>query len=865
MEAMNIEKDLQSLGVSFTTSPFERWFYTTDTFTLPRWITMLLHTMPLAVVKPARAEEAASVIRYCSERAVPVVARGAGTSGLFGAVPKKGGIVLDLRALAGPIDIDKEQAIVHVGAGITCWELDRQLRKEGLALPSYPSSALAATLGGWIMGSGLGIGSLAHGAIADHLVSAEAVFADGTQRTLARGHGLEWLCESEGTLAVVTRASLKVRKAAEASSHHLLAFADSTRLFEFVRAVAGSTPLPFSMEIFDASYLTLLKSAGLEAGDIAGGESGVLVTYEGDRGSIGKARESVEKQARLVRGRVAADAEGQWRQRFNMLRVRRAVPSIFPMGVHVPLANLDRFCASARKLGKRELALLGQVVSPIDCLVMAMGATDELRPVERTVALHLPRRLSELALSLGGRPGGGIGLWNAPYKKAIRGAGAIAASRKRKKELDPKGILNPGMWLDEPVFLKPALYHPAMAILSFLDRFIPRVKEGSKKGGLDTELASCVECGYCVSYCPTKGEWISSTPRGRIRLAREISRKRPSSALTGEECRKSLFSCTLCGRCAVDCSVAIDSPTLWVDARARLVSQGLAADGLQSLAQMIVETGNIAGKANEQRQQWAARLPMYGEISGRQRAETIYFVGCVTSFYPTVQDIARSFARTLASAGEDFMLLGGRERCCGYPLISAGRLDEAVSQMRQNKEAVQKTGAERLVVTCPGCFRMWKHEYRRLTGEDLGIEVVHSSEFLWQLIEKGALRLGALGGLFTYHDPCDLGRVSGIYEAPRSIMSAIPGINYVELEESRQYSVCCGSGGDLLASDQNLSLAMALRRLDHAEAAGAETIVTACPSCIRGMTMAKTAAKRKVSILDITQLVWKALEAGNTP
>ena len=236
----------------------------------------------------------------------------------------------------------------------------------------------------------------------------------------------------------------------------------------------------------------------------------------------------------------------------------------------------------------------------------------------------------------------------------------------------------------------------------------------------------------------------------------------------------------------------------------------------------------------------------------------IYFVGCVTSFFPTVQDIGRSFARTLAAAGVDFMILGGKEHCCGYPLISAGHPDQAVSQMRHNIEAVRATGAGTLLVTCPGCYRMWKHEYERLTGEHTGMEVFHSTEFLWDLIKMEQIRLGELSGLFTYHDPCDLGRVSGIFDAPRSIINAVGGIGFVELDQSRHYSVCCGSGGDLLASDQELSLAIARRRLDQVQDKGAETVVTACPSCIRGMIMAKMTAKKQVNIIDIAQLVWKA-------
>jgi len=859
---MDLEHDLRELGVAFTTSPFERWFYTRDTLTLPRWINLFFHTMPLAIVKPGRAEEVASVVRLASDRGIPVVPRGAGTSGLFGAVPKKGGIVLDLRALSGPVEIEREKMIVHAGAGITCWDLECRLRKEGLALPSYPSSALSATLGGWIMGSGLGIGSLAHGAIFEQIVSVETVLADGTRRTFFAGEGLEWLYESEGTLAIVTRVSLKARRAPEATSRLFVHFADDARLFEFVRSLSRGMPLPFAVEIFDSSYLALLRQAGIETSPSSGTGGAVLVSYEGNAEGVEKGKEFFEKQVRLHRGEKRAGAEREWDQRFNMLRVRRAVRSILPIGVHVPLANLDRFFKAARKQGKREPALLGQVVSPNDCMVMAFAATDESRLVEQTAALSLPRKISQLARALSGKPGGGIGVWNAPYRNAIRGSRVMGALKKKKRQLDPKGILNPGMWPDPPAFLKPALYHPAMKVLSWLDWFVPSAGLGLGEAGLDKELASCVECGFCMEKCPTKGEWLSSTPRGRIRLAREMFAQKGSPFLIREESRKSLFSCSLCGRCKVDCSVAVDSPTLWVDTRARLARKGIELDALRALTDVIRGTGNIAGKSNEQRQHWAARLPEYKEISARLRGKTVYFVGCVTSFYPTVQDIARSFVRTLASAGCDFMLLGGREVCCGYPLISAGRIDEAVSQMRQNVAAVRECGAERVVVTCPGCFRMWKHEYRRLAGEDPGIEVVHSTEFLLRLIEEGRLSLGRLEGLFTYHDPCDLGRVSGIYDAPRSLIGAVPGIRYVELEENRRYSACCGSGGDLLASDQDLSLGAAARRLDQVERSGAGTVVTACPSCIRGMIMSKTASKRQVFIMDVTQLVWKASEAA---
>lgn len=155
---------------------------------------------------------------------------------------------------------------------------------------------------------------------------------------------------------------------------------------------------------------------------------------------------------------------------------------------------------------------------------------------------------------------------------------------------------------------------------------------------------------------------------------------------------------------------------------------------------------------------------------------------------------------------------------------------------------------------------MWKHEYGRLTGESQAIEVFHSAEVLCWLIERGSIQLGESKGRFTYHDPCDLGRVSGIYDALRSIIKAVPSIDYVELEENRQFSACCGSGGDFLTSNQEMSLAVARRRLDHAQEVGADTVVTACPSCVRGLAMGKTAAKVQINVQDIAQFVWKTIK-----
>jgi len=229
-----------------------------------------------------------------------------------------------------------------------------------------------------------------------------------------------------------------------------------------------------------------------------------------------------------------------------------------------------------------------------------------------------------------------------------------------------------------------------------------------------------------------------------------------------------------------------------------------------------------------------------------------------------VQDIARSFVRIADHAGFDVTLLGGEEWCCGYPLVSAGHTDAAAASMRHNIEAVAATGLKTVVVTCPGCYRMWKEEYFHITGERPDVEVLHSTGFISRLIKGGCISFKDMDMSVTYHDPCDLGRLGGIFDEPRSILGKIPGFRLSEFRDNREHSNCCGSGGDLLASNQELSLGIARRRLDEALEIGAGTVVTACPSCVRSLTMAKNAGKMPLGVKDITQVVWEAIAGKET-
>jgi Fe-S oxidoreductase/FAD/FMN-containing dehydrogenase len=861
MNLDKLEKDLKAImgGEGVTTSPFECWFYSHDFVSVPEWVRRLFKTMPVAVVKPRCVADVSKVVAYCAGEGIPVVPRGGGTSGLFSAVPKKGGVVLDLRGLSGNPELDADTGQVRTDAGITWWELERFLQRRGMALRSYPSSAKSATVAGWIMGTGLGIGSLKYGPVFGHVVSAEIVHSDGTTREYSRPEDLQKFYESEGTLGVMTGVTLKARKIPSTTAHHLVGFDAMADLYAFVEGLTERSLSPYAAEIFDASYLSLVRQAGYEAPFVKKGGGAVLVALDGEADEVAQSRCEIGKLCLFYRGEELEGAEREWEHRFHMLRIRRVLPTVLPMGVKVPVPKMQAFYKDLYGTGKRVVGLLGHVVSRRDCMFLPMLGTDRNDLAEYSLALHVPSRIFDLALSLGGKPAGGVGVWNGPYKERILGKERVAEIKELKKELDPRGILNPGIWSETPLLFSPGIYHIGMKVADQVDRIFPSRIGQEGKGNVDAGFGSCVQCGYCMNYCPTRGEWVSSTPRGRILKTSEILKDHAlGNGALSKEYVESIFQCTLCGRCAVDCSVKIDSPAMWVDLRHQLVKAGAEPDSLKCATRVITQSRNTAGKQNGQRADWAKRMKG-PTVVGKNRADLVYFVGCVTSFFPMVQDIARSFVQTLGVAGIDFTVLGGEEWCCGYPLLSAGHQEEAKEFMRHNTEVVQATGAKRLVVTCPGCYRMWKDEYAHITGGPPPVEVIHSTELLQELIQGGKIGLNPFDEAVTYHDPCDLGRVGGIYDPPRAVIRSIPGLRFTEMENTREYSSCCGSGGDLLVSNQDLSLAIAKRKADEILATGAKMAVTACPSCMRALVMTKSSRKLPFDVMDITQLVWRTM------
>jgi len=389
------------------------------------------------------------------------------------------------------------------------------------------------------------------------------------------------------------------------------------------------------------------------------------------------------------------------------------------------------------------------------------------------------------------------------------------------------------------------------------------------------ELDSCTRCGECVTACPTfvVAENAEITPLKKIERVRSFARgqyapligrlfgHRPPTAETIKAFAGGAFDCTLCARCNEVCPVHIDTRALWIAMRQQLVALGEYPAAFDHLLATVTESHNISGDANETRLNWTANMdPVPEGLDRKEGAEVVYFMGCVASFYPMVYSVPQSFVSLMARAGINYTTLGGQEYCCGFPLIIAGMGAHAREMIRHNVEKVRSLGAKKLVAACPSCYHTWKHDYARILGEPLGFEVQHETELLAGLVADGAFELKPFQQPVTYHDPCDLGRTSGIYDEPRRIIQAIPGITFTEMADNRENSLCCGGGGDVEMANAETSYAVARNRIRQAEETGAKLIVTACQQCKRTLLGAARREKTRIRTLDISELLWESVQ-----
>jgi Fe-S oxidoreductase len=307
--------------------------------------------------------------------------------------------------------------------------------------------------------------------------------------------------------------------------------------------------------------------------------------------------------------------------------------------------------------------------------------------------------------------------------------------------------------------------------------------------------------------------------------------------------------CTTCGYCKV-CPYNVDLPSLIEKFRYNLKAQGLKVPRAFEVVTSAIKTeGNPYGKPKKERNKWLGEL----DFSIPNKSETMFFAGCLASY--ETQKIAISAAKILHHSHVKFGVLE-EEPCCGWILKRTGFWEEAKEQAKKNINMLK--GAKEVVTSCPACYRTFKKDYPETVGK-LPFKVSHITEYIASLIRNKRLELGEMNLKVTYHDPCELSRYCGVYDAPREVLKAIHGLVLVEMYPTKHISWCCGAGGGVRTAFPGLAIEMAIDKIKLALETGAEAIVTACPLCLINLKDATKKANANLEIYDITEIIAKSM------
>jgi Fe-S oxidoreductase len=403
-----------------------------------------------------------------------------------------------------------------------------------------------------------------------------------------------------------------------------------------------------------------------------------------------------------------------------------------------------------------------------------------------------------------------------------------------------------------------------------------RINHFSWKDVLD--FYTCTECGRCSDNCPAFKTGKLLSPKQFTLDLRNHLYGREAELETDQQLKPVdlvpevihpdvLWACTTCRACEEQCPVNISYVDKIVQMRRNLVViKGEFPQELAKPFEGMESNGNPWNLARVDRVNWAEGLGLK-MFSEKPDAEVLFWVGCAASYDDRAKKIARSTAQLLLSAGVDFAILGEEETCTGDPARRAGN-EYLFAMLAETNAATlngykQQGGIKKILTTCPHCFNTLTNEYPDFGAK---FEVIHHTDYMLGLVaEKKLVPKLPVKGKVAYHDSCYLGRYNDIYESPRQILQAIPGVELVEAEGwNKKKGLCCGAGGaQMFMEEQNKDRVNVKRTLQLVDAlgrpqnGGAQTIASACPFC---MTMLKDGVKaqskeEEIQNLDVIELL----------
>jgi succinate dehydrogenase/fumarate reductase iron-sulfur protein len=366
------------------------------------------------------------------------------------------------------------------------------------------------------------------------------------------------------------------------------------------------------------------------------------------------------------------------------------------------------------------------------------------------------------------------------------------------------------------------------------------------------EVRKCIHCYACVSACPyihTDRTGFAG-PEPMVETARHAYDPRTEAErVLKAAVHLGVWDCVSCRACTDACPQQIDGRRRVLDLRAEIMARpelkGIPTHTMQ-LNERILKAGTPYGLKAGRPGQWAEGLDL-PVITTKTLRELVYFPGCSLNSDDRGRETAARLAVTLQTAGVDIGRLDGKEVCCGDPARTTGEVDLFALTRDRNLDRFRRLGISRMVTACPHGLNTFRHDY----GPDAPT-VVHYSQMLAERLRGGSLRFhGSFPRRTTYHDPCYLGRMNGVYDAPREVLRSIPGLQYLEMDDSRERSLCCGGGGGGAFIETDAEPRLSCIRVRQAVETGAEVLAVACPFCF---TMLDDAVKVENLTLEVKHL-----------
>ncbi len=847
----------------------ERKIYSHDIGVMPPLVKPLIGKgLAEAIVQPQNEAEVVDLVRWANQQHVPLIPRGKATSGYGGVLPVKGGITLDTYRMRKLLAVDAENLTVTVEPGMIWQKLETILARHGLALRLYPSSAPSSTVGGWLAQGGFGYGSLEYGSFPRNVVAARVVLPNGDVRTFS-GNELEWVADAEGITGLITQVTLRVRTL-EAERVVGVRFDDVGKLAAALQQIVREELPIWSISFINPNMARLKnqRPSKKEHGHPASSHNvkipeayvAIVVLAAARMEQAGTALERIV--AEHGGERIADDlAQHEWDERFKIMHIKRLGPSLIPTEVVLPLDNLSAALADIEGRIRQPLAIEGIVAGGERPEVIILGFIPH---DERSWLYNLAFGLSLSAIQRAKRHGGrayASGLYFAHEARNILGGERIERLQAFKQQVDPNGIMNPGKVVGSSLlgtFMSVAgALEPLVCSVANLARVpIGERINGNSKRGIAADVAwyayACAQCGNCVDGCDQfygRG-WESQSPRGKWFFLKEYLAGRSKIKQSQVD---TFLACTTCEVCNAECPLELPIESSWLKMRGGLIHENdhLTFPPFEMMRASLLKEGNIWGAYRKDRPNWAAA----GIDSIPEQADICYFPGCTASYVE--HDIAQSTACLLRKAGVEFTYLGEDEACCGIPMLVAGLWDAWEKIMRHNIAAMEKRGVKTVITSCPACWLVWKQyypEWAKKLGIRYDLEALHYSEVLAAKIASGEMVFDRPVEMrVTWHDSCHMGRAGGIYEAPRQVIQAIPGIEFVEMEHNREQGHCCGSVLSLVA-DPPVAQRIGDIRLQEADAVHAEAVVTSCPCCEVQLRVTVNKTGRDMPIIDLGSL-----------